>query len=564
MSKANSSLDPITLEIIFNALRSVADETFITLMKSAYSTNIKERRDHSTAIMDKYGRLIVQADASLPVHLASMGGLMVSLLKKYKGNIFPGDIFIGNDPHVAGGTHLPDINMAMPLFFEGQLIAFMCNIAHHADVGGSVPGSMAGGMTEIFQEGIRLPVTRLFEAGELQADIMELILLNVRIPEERRGDYYAQIASCRLGTTRLSELIENYGITQLNNSFDEIIHRTKKRMKEAIIEIPDGIYEFSDIMDDDGMGTLEIPICVSIMVKNDYILFDFTGTADQVTGNINVTLNATQASVCYALKALLDPDVPNNQGVLDLPEIIVKKGSLLDAQFPAPVAARANTCQRIIDVILGALAKAKPEAAVAAANGANTTAVFSGVNPSTGVSYVYLETLGGGFGGRATKDGKDGVQVHITNTSNLPVEAIEMEYPLMVHSYKLIEDSGGAGRNRGGLGLERIIEPIKHDCTFNGAGERFENQPWGIFGGEDGKSGEFIKVDKSGKASRLNNKPIAIEVKENESIVIRTPGAGGYGPAKEREIKDISADAVNKKFSYNFLEKKYPQWKNGT
>ena len=564
MSKANSSLDPITLEIIFNALRSVADETFITLMKSAYSTNIKERRDHSTAIMDKYGRLIVQADASLPVHLASMGGLMVSLLKKYKGNIFPGDIFIGNDPHVAGGTHLPDINMAMPLFFEGQLIAFMCNIAHHADVGGSVPGSMAGGMTEIFQEGIRLPVTRLFEAGELQTDIMELILLNVRIPEERRGDYYAQIASCRLGTTRLSELIENYGITQLNNSFDEIIHRTKKRMKEAIIEIPDGIYEFSDIMDDDGMGTLEIPICVSIMVKNDYILFDFTGTADQVTGNINVTLNATQASVCYALKALLDPDVPNNQGVLDLPEIIVKKGSLLDAQFPAPVAARANTCQRIIDVILGALAKAKPEAAVAAANGANTTAVFSGVNPSTGVSYVYLETLGGGFGGRATKDGKDGVQVHITNTSNLPVEAIEMEYPLMVHSYKLIEDSGGAGRNRGGLGLERIIEPIKHDCTFNGAGERFENQPWGIFGGEDGKSGEFIKVDKSGKASRLNNKPIAIEVKENESIVIRTPGAGGYGPAKEREIKDISADAVNKKFSYNFLEKKYPQWKNGT
>jgi len=564
MSKANSSLDPITLEIIFNALRSVADETFITLMKSAYSTNIKERRDHSTAIMDKYGRLIVQADASLPVHLASMGGLMVSLLKKYKGNIFPGDIFIGNDPHVAGGTHLPDINMAMPLFFEGQLIAFMCNIAHHADVGGSVPGSMAGGMTEIFQEGIRLPVTRLFEAGELQADIMELILLNVRIPEERRGDYYAQIASCRLGTTRLSELIENYGITQLNNSFDEIIHRTKKRMKEAIIEIPDGIYEFSDIMDDDGMGTLEIPICVSIMVKNDYILFDFTGTADQVTGNINVTLNATQASVCYALKALLDPDVPNNQGVLDLPEIIVKKGSLLDAQFPAPVAARANTCQRIIDVILGALAKAKPEAAVAAANGANTTAVFSGINPSTGVSYVYLETLGGGFGGRATKDGKDGVQVHITNTSNLPVEAIEMEYPLMVHSYKLIEDSGGAGRNRGGLGLERIMEPIKHDCTFNGAGERFENQPWGIFGGEDGKSGEFIKVDKSGKASRLNNKPIAIEVKENESIVIRTPGAGGYGPAKEREIKDISADAVNKKFSYNFLEKKYPQWKNGT
>ena len=319
-----------------------------------------------------------------------------------------------------------------------------------------------------------------------------------------------------------------------------------------------------DIMDDDGMGTAEIPICLSITVKNDHILFDFTGTANQVTGNINVTLNATQASVCYALKALLDPDVPNNQGVLDIPDIIAEEGSLLNAKFPAPVAARANTCQRIIDVILGALAEAKPEAAVAAANGANTTAVFSGINPNTGSSYVYLETLGGGFGGRATKDGKDGVQVHITNTSNLPVEAIEMEYPLMVHSYKLIEDSGGAGRNRGGLGLERVIEPIKHNCIFNGAGERFENQPWGIFGGENGKSGEFIKVDKLGKASRLNNKPIGIEVKENESIVIRTPGAGGYGPAKERDTRNISIDAKNKKFSHDFLENKYPQWKSNS
>jgi len=564
MTKKNKikavTLDPVTLEIMFNALRSVADETFITLMKSAYSTNIKERRDHSTAIMDANGRLIVQADASLPVHLASMGGLMEVLLKKFKNKIEPGDIFVANDPHVAGGTHLPDINMAMPIFEDGILVAFMCNIAHHADVGGSVPGSMAGGMTEIYQEGLRIPVVRLFHKGKLQTDLFDLMLLNVRIPDERRGDYFAQIASCRLGASRITEIIKQYKVPGIILCFDDIITRTTHRMKEVVKDLPDGIYQFKDIMDDDGMGTFEIPVKVKITVKGSNIHFDFTGTANQVTGNINVTRNATQASVCYALKALLDPDVPNNQGVLDLPKITVKKGSLLDARFPAPVAARANTCQRIIDVIIGALSKAKPEAAVAAANGANTTAVFSGIDPRTGESYVYLETLGGGFGGRATKDGKDGVQVHITNTSNLPVESIEMEYPLMVHSYQLIEGSGGAGHHRGGLGLERIIEPVNHNCMFNGAGERFAQKPWGIFGGAEGMSGEFLKLDCNGDKKRLPNKPIGINIAEKEAVVIRTPGAGGYGPAEERSKEDLTEDANSGKFTQEFLNQHYPQW----
>ena len=554
------TLDPITLEIMFNALRSVADETFITLMKSAYSTNIKERRDHSTAIMDANGRLIVQADASLPVHLASMGGLMKALLKKFKNKIEPGDIFIANDPHVAGGTHLPDINMAMPIFENETLVAFMCNIAHHADVGGSVPGSMAGGMTEIYQEGLRIPVVRLFHKHELQTDLLDLILLNVRVPDERRGDYFAQIASCKLGVLRVTEIIKKYGGPEIISCFNEIIIRTTRRMKEVINDLPNGVYEFEDIMDDDGMGTFEIPVKVKITVKGSEIHFDFTGTSNQVTGNINVTRNATQASVCYALKALLDPDVPNNQGVLDLPKITINKGSLLDAKFPAPVAARANTCQRIIDVILGALSEAKPEAAVAAANGANTTAVFSGVDPRTGKSYVYLETLGGGFGGRALKDGKDGVQVHITNTSNLPVESIEMEYPLMVNSYILIKDSGGAGRHRGGLGLERVIKPINHECVFNGAGERFTQRPWGIFGGAEGMPGEFLKLNDSGHKKRLPNKPIGINIGENESIIIRTPGAGGYGPATERSKENLTEDAISEKFSQEFLNQNYPKW----
>ena len=563
MTAPSIPLDPVTLEIMANGLRSVADETFAALMKSAYSTNIKERRDHSTAIMDPAGRLIVQADASLPIHLASMGGLMECLLARFDGDIRDSDLFVANDPHVAGGTHLPDINMAMPVFFDGDLVAFLCNIAHHADVGGAVPGSMAGGLTEIYQEGLRIPVVRLFREGVLQQDLLDLILLNVRVPAERRGDYFAQIASCRLGRSRLTEILGQYGIAAVRDGFGQIVTRTAARMRAAVAGLPDGVYRFEDAMDDDGMGATDIPIRLTITVDGGDIHFDFSGSAKQVTGNINVTRNATQASVCYALKALLDPDAPNNQGVLDLPRLTVEKGSLLDAAFPAPVAARANTCQRIVDVILGALAPARPEAAVGAANGANTTAVFSGNDPRTGDDYVYLETLGGGFGGRAARDGKDGVQVHITNTSNLPVEAIEMEYPLRVLSYGLIANSGGPGRQRGGMGLERVVVRVGHACTFNGAGERFARQPWGIFGGGAGATGEFRHVTADGKTVRLPNKPIGVTIAPEEAVIVRTPGAGGYGDPAERSADELDDDLTSGKFDEAYIGQHYPQARDG-
>ena len=555
--KTKGALDPITLEIMYNAFRSVADESFAALMKSAYSTNIKERRDHSATIMDTAGRLVVQAEASLPIHLASMTGLMAALLAKYGDDIHEGDIFVANDPHVAGGTHLPDINLAAPVYHDGTLVGFVCNIAHHADVGGSVPGSMAGGLTEIYQEGLRIPVVRLFSRGELQQDLMDLILLNVRVPVERRGDYFAQIAACRLGEKRLGEICDTYGVSKVQEAFGQIIDRTANRMRTAVAEIPDGRYSFEDVMDGDGMGTVDIPIKLTVEVTGYDVHFDFTGTSQQVAGNINVTGNATRAAACYALKALLDPDVPNNQGMLDLPRVTVAKGTLLDAAFPAPVAARANTCQRIIDVIIGALAPALPEAAVAAANGANTTAVFAGEDPTTGEPYVYLETLGGGFGGRASKDGKDGVQVHITNTSNLPVEAIEMEYPLRVESYGLVPDSGGAGAHRGGMGLERVVTPVGHTCIFNGAGERFTNRPWGIFGGKSGGAGEFRHVTAESD-TRLADKPIGVDIKPGEKVIVRTPGAGGYGDPAERSTDELAADRESGKFSDDYMRANYP------
>jgi N-methylhydantoinase B len=556
--KPSSTPDPITVEILANALASVTDEAFITLMKASYSTNIKERHDHSTAIMDVRGRLIVQAEQSLPIHLASMSGLMQCLLARYAiDEIKEGDIFVANDPHTAGGTHLPDINMATPVFADGEILAFVCNIAHHADVGGMAPGSMAGGMSEIYQEGLRIPVVRLFTQGKLEQDLLDLVLLNVRLPAERRGDWFAQVASCRTGARRLNEIIERQGAALLLAVFEEIVQRSQLRMRERIGSIPDGEYHFEDVMDDDGLGATDIPIRVKINVTGERILFDFSASAPQVRGNINLTTNATQSAICYTLKAMLDPDIPNNHGVLEVCEFVTVPGSLLDCQFPAPVAARAHTCQRVVDVIIGALAQALPEQAVGAANGANTTAVFCGRDPRTGTDYLYLETLGGGFGGRATHDGTDGVQVHITNTSNLPVEAIEMEYPLRVESYGFVTDSGGAGRFRGGLGLCRVISPVDHDCVFNGAGERFRNQPWGLFGAQAGASGSFVHERDDGQAVALDNKPSGVHIASGERVIVKTPGAGGYGPAAQRDEQAIAADERSGKFSARYIEKNY-------
>ena len=555
------AIDPITLEIIANGLRSVADESYIALMKSAYSTNIKERHDHSTAIIDPAGRLIVQAENSLAIHLGSMMGLMETLIAKVpRSEIEEGDIFAGNDPFVAGGSHLPDVNLAMPVFVGGELLCFVCNIAHHADIGGMAPGSMAGGMTEIYQEGLRIPLVRLFRAGKLVEDVLDILLLNARVPKERRGDYYAQIAACRLGVRRVKEIMELRGVDLVAAAFEEIIARTEARVRGALARIAPGEYGFADIMDDDGLGTTDIPIRLRIVVprpgSKDRVLFDFTGTAPQVKGNINCTISATQAGVLYALKALLDPDVANNQGLINVVKIVAPLGSLINAVFPAAVAARANTAQRIVDVVIGALAPALPEAAVGAANGANTTAVFSGRDPRSDRDYVYLETLGGGFGGRYSKDGKDGVQVHITNTSNLPVEAIEMEYPLRVESYGFVEDSGGPGKHRGGLGLRRVVSPVGHTMLFNGQGERFRNRPWGIFGGGAGGTGRFLKRA-GGGATALATKPMSIAVSPAEAVIIETPGAGGYGPCAERTRSALREDFASEKFSRDYLLRQY-------
>jgi N-methylhydantoinase B len=552
-----SDLDPITLEIVWSGLKSINDECWITIQKTAFSTNIKERHDHSTAIADAQGRLIAQAEMSLPIHLASLLDLMRILVVRYGNDISEGDLFIANDPHVAGGTHLPDINMAMPVFAEGRLVAFVSNLAHHADVGGAARGSMSGGMSEIYQEGLRIPVMRLYRRGELDTQLLDLLLLNMRLPNERRGDLNAQIAACRLGVARMQQLFARYGATVVERAYRQILARTTTRMRAGINLIPDGSYHFEDVLDDDGLKVRDVKFALTIRKQRERIVFDFAGSSPQVPGNVNLTRNAIQSAVCYALKALLDPDLPNNQAVIDAIEIIAPAGTVANCVAPAAVALRANTCQRVIDIVIGALADVLPDRAIGAANGANTSIVLAGVDPNSGSPYVYLETLGGGMGGRSDRDGKDGVQVHITNTSNLPVEAIEMEYPLRVEEYALIPDSGGAGRFRGGMGLRRALRPVGHICEFNGVGERFRHSPWGIFGAGAGQCGRFLLQSRDGTRSELSPKTGRLELRPDQLLIVETPGAGGYGPPSERDGSAIEKDGRSGKFTAGYLQLRY-------
>lgn len=550
------ALSAIEMEVLRNALGSIVDEMYVALMRSAYSTNIKERRDHSTAIFDAGGRIAVQGE-SLPLHLASMLGLVEVVREKFgMEGIRPGDIFISNDPFVGRGSHLPDIALLAPVFVDGKLALFVSNIAHHADVGGMAAGSMAGGMTEIYQEGIRIPPIKLVRGGQIVDDVLDLILLNVRVPAERRGDYLAQIAANKLGVRRCEELLQKWSVGRVADGVDALIAGTANRMRRAIADLPDGEFSFADVIDDDGVGARNIPVRVRIRITNNEIAFDFTGSSPQVRGNINNSLSGLQATVLYALKALIDPEIAPNHGMLDPVRIVAPEGTVVNAVFPAATAGRAQTCQRIIDVIFGAMSQAIPDRVIAASNGANTSVVLSGTD-ANGRYYLYMETIGGGAGARSYKDGTDGVQVHITNTSNLPVEALEKEYPLVLERYEFVEDSGGAGAWRGGLGLRRVYRALNHTAYFSGQAERFTSRPWGLFGGASGAPGSFRIVDRDGGGKELAAKAATVPIPEGAVLVVTTPGGGGYGPPRARKAESLDDDRQSEKFSAEALAERY-------
>lgn len=535
-------MDRITLEVIGSALLSVAEEMGTALIKASYSSNIKERWDCSTAIFDRDGEVIAQAE-HIPMHLGSLLGIVQEILRRYPlDRLSAGDVFAANDPYSGGGTHLPDITLASPVFVEGELFGFVANIAHHADRTGER-------IRTIYDEGLRITPIRLLEGGQIREDVMELLLANFALPDQRRGDFRAQIAANRLGERRLQELCQRYGRATVKAASDEYLAYGERKIRAAIAHLPAGVYRFTDYLDGDGVGEGPIPIAVAITVDGDRIHLDFSGSGPQSPGDLNVVRLALLATVYYALKAILDPTIPANGGFYRAIEVEAPLGSIVNALPPAPVGWRTQTCQRIADVIFGALASVLPEQVPAAGNGANSAWVFSGVNPKTGRYYVYLETLGGGAGATAQADGLDGVQVHITNTSNLPVECLEVEYPLLVEEYALVDGSGGPGRFCGGLGIRRTIQVLDHEAQFLGTLERAEIPPWGLEGGGPGGCGALLLNPRTAAEQRLPSKVWGYPLKAGDRVQIITPGAGGWGPPAERDSDALRRDLADGKVS---------------
>lgn len=553
-------IDPITSEVLLNAFLSIAEEMSSSLVRSAYSTNIKERRDCSCAIFDPEGGLIALAE-NIPIHLGSMQGLMEMIGKDTAfWNFQPGDMVIANDPFLGGGSHLPDVTLIRPVFFEGRLSAFTADIAHWADVGGRSPGvGTAGDSTEIYQEGLRIPPIRLTERDVLREGVANLILANMRNREEREGDLRAQIAALKLGECRLVELFSAHGAGKIEQAVGTIYDYSRRWVNEAVRSVPEGTYSFTDIMDDDGISRDPLPVQVAIGVVHTpvpEIRFDFSGTAGQAAGGINMVRPALEATVYYAVKAVIAPGVPINAGFKDAIRIKAPSGSLVDAEAPAAVGGRTDTAQRVVDVILGALSEAVPDKVMAASNGATTAVIMAGSKRLSGKDFVYVEALGGGMGARPHKDGQDGVQVHITNTSNLPVEAMEMEYPLRVLRHQLVADSGGAGQYRGGLAIRKDIQALA-PIEFSAHSDRHRFPPWGLKSGKPGACGVF-RILAAGKVKRtLPSKVSEILIRKNDVLSVRTAGGGGWGPPEKRETAKIEEDIVTGKISRAHAERVY-------
>ncbi len=552
MSMAINSVkvDPIIVEVLSNAFMSIAEEMGGILVRTAYSTNIKERKDCSCAIFNAKGETIAQAE-HIPVHLGSMLGIIQEIYNKYPENdISPGDMFVANDPYNGGGTHLPDITLTAPIYHEGKIVAWVANIAHHSDVGGRVPGSMSGDSTSIFQEGLRIPPVRIAKDGKLLNDIMDIILLNCRTAFERTGDIMAQVAANTIGEQRTLDVIKKYGCETVLAGMEELILYGERKMRNGIRQLKDGVYTFEDVMDDDGIDVGKpVPIVLTLCIEGDTVKLDFTGTAPQVKGAVNVVRNALAATVYYALKAIIDPDLPPNAGFYRPIEIYAPEGTLVNPVVPGACGARTDACQRVADVVFGAMAQVVPKQVMAGCNSAVTTVVFSGQDEKNNRFFVYPETLGGGLGARYNKDGLDGVHVHITNSSNLPIECMESEYPIMVDCYEIRNDSGGAGEFRGGLGYRRDYR-ILQNTSFGSHGDRQKTPPWGLDGGCDGATGRFvINPDTSVEKILASAKSSELVLKRGDVLSAQTPGSGGFGNPLKRQPEAVLEDVLNEKVS---------------
>ncbi|MDQ3856874.1 MAG: hydantoinase B/oxoprolinase family protein, partial [Actinomycetota bacterium] len=491
----------------------VAEEMGALLVRAAYSANVKERRDCSTALFDAAGRMVAQAE-HIPVHLGAMPEAVAAVVARGPK---PGDVFAVNDPY-AGGTHLPDITLISPVAAEGETVAYAASRAHHSDVGGMAPGSMPSASRDIFQEGIVVPPVRLVRAGEEQEDVLALLLANVRTPELRRGDLRAQLAANRLGEARLLALGERHGLDVLVDGFADVIAYAERRAREAVRALPDGEYRAEGEVEGDGVTDDDIPIRVRAVVADDTLTVDFTGTAAAVPGNVNCPLAVTRSACLFALRVLLPDDVPTNAGAYAPLRLLAPEGSLVNAQRPAAVVAgNVETSQRIADTVLLALA----DAADLPAQGQGTmNNVVVG-----GRGWTYYETIAGGQGASSRGPGPSGVHVGMSNTLNTPVEALELELPVRVERYELRSGSGGRGRHRGGEGVVRTLRALE-PATLSLLTDRRRHAPQGARGGDPGTPGE----------NRVNGERLPAkatrELAAGDVVEIATPGGGGWGRSR--------------------------------
>ncbi|HLJ35287.1 MAG TPA: hydantoinase B/oxoprolinase family protein [Ktedonobacteraceae bacterium] len=520
-------INPISLEIFRGALTAIAEEMGVVLTRSSYSPNIKERRDFSCALFDAQGRLIAQA-AHIPVHLGAMPDSVAAALAVFD-HFAPGDIIALNDPFL-GGSHLPDITLIAPMYtsIEGEqhLIGFAANRAHHSDVGGMSAGSMPLA-TEIYQEGVIIPPTKLWEAGQLNAPLLAIILRNVRTPHERRGDLAAQVAANRTAVRRLQELVVRWGLPALEAHVDALIAYAQ-RITEATIEaIPDGTYSFTDFLDDDGIGNTPIAITATITVHGNTLTVDFTGSSPQVRGNVNTVASVAKSATYYVVRCLMPEDAPMNSGTFAPVTVIAPRETVVNARPPAAVAqGNVETSQRITDVLFGALASALPGVIPAASQGTMNNITAGGIDPRTQQPFAYYETMGGGMGARPGSDGLSGVHTHMSNTLNTPVEAFEYAYPMRITRYQLRTDSGGKGVTRGGDGLIREIAfEVPTDITL--LTERRRLAPYGLQGGQSGERGEN-RLLHEGNETVLPGK-VHFQAQPGDRLTIASPGGGGRG-----------------------------------
>jgi len=507
-------LDPVTLSVLASALAGISEEMGAVLIRGSYSSNIKERRDCSTALFDAKGRMVAQAE-HIPVHLGAMPEAVAAIMRR---DPEPGDVFAINDPY-SGGTHLPDITLVSPVALEGEILGYAVTRAHHSDVGGMRPGSAPSDSREIYQEGIIIPPIRLVRDGKYVDDVLDLLLANVRTPAIRRGDLRAQIAANQIAEERIGELIERRGKETVLASFDEVISYTERRTREVLRNLPDGEYSAEDFMEGDGTVDEDIPIRAKVRIKDDSMSIDFSGSADAVRGNVNCPLAVTRSACYFALRVLLPGDVPANAGTYAPLDIEAPDGSLVNARNPsAVVAGNVETSSRIADTVLSALSGAAT--LPAQGQGTMNNLVIGGKG------WTYYETIGGGQGASNSGPGPSGVHVGMSNTLNTPTESFEVEYPMRVERYELLYGSGGDGEHRGGDGIVRAVRVLE-PASLSLLTDRRRHGPQGVDGGEPGRVGRNLLG-----GEELGPK-VSREMEEGDVVTVETPGGGGYGRAGE-------------------------------